>query len=71
MGTEIPDWPDEDEGEGPPPGGFEIEIHDEGMEVMLDEDMLNNGHEAERFPEVVGSCNFGKQDEMFEEGLEV
>ena len=53
MGEEIPDWPDSEdevgqfvgmgaEGEGAPPGGFGLEIHEEGeMEVMLDEDMLN------------------------------
>ena len=53
MGEEIPDWPDSEdevgefvgmgaEGEGAPPGGFEIEMHEEGeMEVMLDEDTLN------------------------------
>lgn len=53
MGEEIPDWPDSEEevdefvgmgaeGEGAPPGGFEIEIHEEGeMEVMLDEDTLS------------------------------
>ena len=53
MGEEIPDWPDSEEevaefmgmgaeGEGAPPGGLELEIHEEGgMEVMLHEDTLN------------------------------
>ena len=49
------------EGEGPPPGGFEIEIHDEGMEVMLDEDMLNMDTRLKDFQKWLGLATSGSK----------